>query len=178
MTTAVPRVLIHRLPADVEETITTLGAMPTRCSVSADIVVSNGPAPETPEVDTLQIGGAIGLPARGGWYTEEPVMTPRWDVALGAELMGLSALARATLLTDPPGSGQRWCGPRPVPDWFLGTTPLVSSDSGHHAAMVLRRPCGAKLWWVSGATLDYLPWVEVFLEHTLDHADVTEAVTA
>ena len=54
----------------------------------------------------------------------------------------------------------------------------MSSDSGHHAAMVLRRADGSRLWWVSDAALDHLPWVEVFLERALGPAEMMEAVTA
>ena len=156
-------VQLNHVPADVEEEILALGGRATHGD-DADLVISAGPAPARPTADVLQFGGAIHGPLGAGEFVQEAVMSPHWTISPGAELLGLAEIAAANLLLDPPRSGMRWNSGtgatlrQPV-------TPLVTAASGHHAAMIVRRPGGGHLWWISENTLDYLPWVEMAMSY-------------
>jgi len=130
----------------------------------ADLVATTNPVlAATPAVEVLQFGGAVIDDVPGGRYIPAPVTARAWRTTAAADMLDVALLARATLLTDPPRTGLHWTGHSPPPEPAYAT-PLATTASGHHAAVIIHRSRGGMLWWVSEHTLDTAPWLDVVLE--------------
>lgn len=130
----------------------------------ADLIVTTDPGLSAPATEVLQFGGAVlDTSSCGGQYAPVPAHAGTWRITAAADMLELAPLAHATLLTDPPSTGLRWTGDNPSsePEY---ATPLVTADSGHHAAAIIHRSCGGTLWWVSEHTLDTAPWLDAVLQ--------------
>lgn len=157
-------VFLSQLVTSLGDLVAELGHHVVARPDGADLVVTTGPDPTAPPaVEVLQFGGAVMDTVPGGRYAPAPVTGRGWRTTAAAELLGVTSLARATLLTDPPPVGLHWAGRGPPPEPAYAT-PLATSSSGHHAAAIIHRSCGGTLWWVSEHTLDTAPWLDVLLE--------------
>lgn len=149
------------------EIVLRLGHRVTPILAEADLLVAARSVPDlTGDQEILQFGGAVPGDLPDGRYVTAPVTARHWRITPAADLLGLRALAHATLLTDPPRAGLHWTGRAPAPEPAYAT-PLVTTRSGHHAAALFHRPHGGNHWWVTEQTLDPAPWVEAVLEHPL-----------
>lgn len=160
-------VFLCRRLRDLGAHVVDLGHRLTDSRADADLIVTADPGLSVPPgSEVLQFGGPVIDTLPGGRYITAPTTADAWRVTPAADMLGLSALASATLLVDPPTTALRWAGETQPPE-PAHATPLVTAGDGQHAAAIIHRSDGGTLWWVSDHTLDTRPWLDAILHEPL-----------